>query len=250
VIIERRSRWVISIRSDGDIHLRVFCFPYAGAGASLFRAWAPSLPEGLELCAVQLPGREDRMAESPYRSLAALAPRVVAELDPFLDRPFALFGHSVGAFVAYETARSLCASGRPPVHLFVSGQRAPHLPSRMPPRHALPPVEFEAALARLDGTPTEILQDKEVMAAIVPLLRADFSLEETYAHVPGHPLEVPITVFGAADDHEANLHELNAWQLHCRQACQVRILQGNHFYLRTNPAPVVEAIRAALAAPR
>jgi surfactin synthase thioesterase subunit len=188
------------------------------------------------------------MAETPYRNLATVVPRVVAEIQPYLDRPFALFGHSVGALVAYETARSLCAAGRTPVHLFVSGQRAPHLPGRTPPRHALPQVEFEAALARLEGTPTEVLRDADLMAAIVPLLRADFSLEETYAHAPGDPLEIPMTVFGATDDKEATLDELKAWQLHCRHACEVRLFEGNHFYLRTNPAPVVEAVRAALAA--
>jgi surfactin synthase thioesterase subunit len=190
------------------------------------------------------------MTETPHRNLVTLVPRVIAEIEPYLDRPFALFGHSVGALVAYETARALCAAGRTPVRLFVSGQRAPHLPGRTPPRHALPPVEFEAALARLEGTPTEVLRDADLMAVIVPLLRADFSLEETYAHAPGEPLEIPTTVFGGADDPEANLDELNAWQRHCRHACEVRIFQGNHFYLRTNPAPVVEAIRAALAASR
>ena len=250
VIIERLSRWVISIMPKGEIRTRVFCFPYAGAGVSLFRPWAASLPAGLELCAVQLPGREDRMAETPYRHLSTLIPRAVAELSPYLDRPFALFGHSVGALLAYELARELCAAGRTPVHLFVSGQRAPHLPSRTPPRHELPAVEFAAALARLDGTAEEVLRDADFMAAIAPLLRADFSLEETYAHAPGEPLEIPVTVFGAADDEEANLDELKAWQLHSRRVCEVRLFHGNHFYLRANPGPVVDAIGAALGASR
>jgi surfactin synthase thioesterase subunit len=129
-IVERVSRWALSIRRNGPITARVFCFPHAGGGASLFCAWAPSVPDGMELCAIQLPGREDRLTETPFRDLAALVPELVTEIGAQLDRPFALFGHSVGALVAYEVARSLSASGRPPIHLFVSSQRAPHLPRR------------------------------------------------------------------------------------------------------------------------
>ena len=247
MIIERVSQWVTSIKASDAVHVRVFCFPYAGAGASLFRVCAPCLPDGIELCAVQLPGREDRMTETPYRELAALVPQVVTGLGPHLDRPFALFGHSVGALVAYEVARSLCASGRPPVHLFVSGQRAPHLPSRTPARHALPAGEFEAALAGLDGTPADVLRHREIMAVLAPLLRADFALEETYTHEPGESLDVPMTVFGSVDDSEVNHHELDAWQVHTRQPCGVRLFHGNHFYIRENPAPIVQAIVAGLA---
>ena len=250
MIIERLSRWVISIRRKSDVHMRVFCFPHAGGGASLFRVWAPSVPDGIELCAVPLPGREERMTEQPFRNLTALVQAAVPELRPFLDRPFAMFGHSMGALVAFAITRELCSSRRPPVHLFVSGERAPHLRSRRPPRHTLPPGVFEATLALLDGTPSEILRDAEMMAVLEPLLRADFALVETYVHEPGDMLDVPITAFGGVDDSEVNLGELEAWQSQSRQFGGVRLFPGNHFYLRDNPAPVVEAISAAVIAAR
>ena len=246
MIIERLSRWVLSIRGDTAIDKRVFCFPHAGGGASLFRAFASSLLDGIELCAVQLPGREERLAEVPFDDLSALVPPTIAQMQPYLDRPFALFGHSMGALIAYEIARALCSASQPPLHLFVSAQAAPHVPSRTLPRHSLPPGAFEAALARINGMPAQILQDAEVMAAIVPLLRADLALAETYAWTRGEPLDVPMTAFGGAKDPEASLEDLDAWRMHSRHFRGVRLFPGDHFYLRDDPALVVNAIAAGL----
>ena len=162
--------------------------------------------------------------------------------------PVCLFGHSVGGLIAYELARTLCSSSRPPNHVFVSGQPAPHLPSRTTPRHALPQRAFEAVLAQLGGMPPEILRDAEVMAVLVPLLRADLSLAETYAYEPGGALDIPMTVFGGDNDPEANRAELEAWRMHSRDFRGVRLFPGNHFYLRDNPAEVVRAVGAELIA--
>ena len=192
---------------------------------------------------MQLPGREGQIGAPPFADLDALLPVLGRELEPFFDRPFAFFGHSMGALIAFELARALqAAGGAAPMHVFVSGRRAPHLPATRGPLHALPPGAFEAALRDLEGTPPEILADEELMALIGPLLRADLALCETYRHVPRDPLAMPLSVFGGADDPEATRGDLEAWGSHTRAFAGVRVFSGNHFYLREKTKDVVDEI--------
>src|SRR5438552_2333015 len=150
--------WVLRPRPDPRARLRLFCFPYAGGGASQFRTWAEGLPPEVELCPVQLPGREGRLRETPFTRIAPLVAALVTALRGYLDTPYAFFGHSLGALVGFELARALRRTGGPgPRGLLVSAYRAPDLPDPDPPLHLLSSPAFWDELRRLNGTPPEVL---------------------------------------------------------------------------------------------
>jgi medium-chain acyl-[acyl-carrier-protein] hydrolase len=155
-------------------------------------------------------------------------------LRPLFDKPFAFFGHSMGAVLAFEIARLLRAeSGPPPAHLFASGRQAPQLPHAAAPTYDLPDDKFIAELRRLKGTPAEVLEQPELMQLMLPLLRADFEAVETYEYREGAPLDVPISVYGGVGDAEVSRAELDGW---CRQTsgpCVVRLFPGDHFFVNT-----------------
>jgi medium-chain acyl-[acyl-carrier-protein] hydrolase len=215
-----------------DARLRLFCFPYAGGGASAFFSWQRSLPRGVEVRGVQPPGREGRVRERPIAEWGPFLDGLMAELVPRLDVPFAFFGHSLGATVAFEVARRLRAMGGPqPLHLFASGRTAPHLPMEDPPVHALPEPEFVAELRRLGGTPEEVLGNADLMSILLPLLRADFGLSETYEHTPGDPLDLPITGYGGVRDERVEPERVSAWRQHTRAGFREVMFPGGHFFL-------------------
>lgn len=156
--------WVAGSRSNAEARLRLFCFPYAGGGASIYRDWTAALPPVVEVYPVQLPGRQSRLHELPFTRMSLLVPELVEGLQPYLDRPFAFWGHSMGALISFELARHLSHENRPgPLHLFVSGYRAPQLPRLEPPIHQLPEEAFIHELHRLNGTPDAVLQNRELM---------------------------------------------------------------------------------------
>ena len=212
--------------------MRVFCLPYAGGGAAIYQPWTRLAPPALQVAAIQLPGREHRLAEPAYSDVHALVPPLLDGIRTHLDRPFAIFGHSMGALIAFELARELRRRGMPqPVRLFVSAHRAPHLPDRRPPIHALPGAEFWPALRKLGGTPDEVLEHHELMALVEPMLRADFKLCETYAFREEPPLEIPLSVFGGSEDPGVGRDELEAWSEVTRAPVNVEMFPGDHYYL-------------------
>ncbi len=167
------------LKSDSQRRLYMLCFPYAGAGASVFREWALDLPSSVDVRAIQIPGRENRWSETPFTSMSSLVKSLSAALDPLLDLPFVLFGHSMGALVSFEFARQLRReTNKTPVHLFISGARAPQIPDPDPPIHQLPDLAFIGELQRLNGIPESVLQDGELMRLVLPTLRADLTLCE------------------------------------------------------------------------
>lgn len=211
--------------------LRLFCFPHAGGGAVAFRDWVRHLPEAVELCPVQLPGRETRLQEPPFGRIAPLVAAACEALLPYLDRPFAFYGHSMGALVSFELARRLRRVGRKlPEMLLVSGRAAPHLPPDRRSLHELPEAELLAELRDLDGTPAEVLDSRELMELMLPTLRADFAVCETYTFSPDAPLSCPIVAFGAADDPEVGRERLAGWGLHTTESFELEILRGGHFF--------------------
>lgn len=226
----------------------MFCFPYAGGGASVFRGWGASLPQDLEVCPVQIPGRESRLREPAFSDMGSMVLAIVEGLEPYMNLPFVLFGHSMGAGIAFELARELLRQGRPqPSHLFVAGRRAPHLPAREEPIHSLPEPEFLAKLRELNGTPEEVLQHEELMKLLIPILRADFGVNENYQYTEGEPLAAGISAFGGLGDEDVSREDVEAWKIHTRGQFRARMLPGDHFFLTSNKGLLLEAISRDLA---
>ena len=242
------SRWIIRPEPHPFASLRLFCFPYAGGGSMVYRSWPQDLPDQVEVCCVQPPGRENRLAESPFTCLSLLVQTLADELYPFFDRPFAFFGHSLGALVSFEVIRLMRDRfGLNPVHLFISGYRAPHLPNPDLPVHQLPCDEFEMQLRRLHGTPEEVLQDKELMQIMIPLLRADFAVHETYSYLLSAPLDCPISAFGGWNDEHASYEELDLWRQHTQNYFNLQMFDGDHFFLRNARSNLLNSLSQELA---
>ncbi|WP_197489968.1 thioesterase II family protein [Rheinheimera sp. SA_1] len=212
---------------------RIFCFPFAGGGAGFYRHWAQCLPADIELIAVQLPGRENLLDQPPMTSLTAIVDTLFDSIEPYLDKPFVFFGHSLGALLAYELARMLRSKlDLSPQSLIVSAKRGPHLPGQGVVTHALSDQDFIDELALLNGTPVEFLQDQELMQFLLPQLRADFLVNETYAYLPGSPLRCPIVAMGGIRDPMVTVEELRGWQQHTSQSFSCQLFDGDHFYLQ------------------
>lgn len=242
------DRWVSDAARDPQARLRLFCFPCAGAGAALFHGWAEQLPPTVAVCPIHLPGRERRLKESPYTRLAPLLYVLEEVLLAHADRPFAFFGHSMGAVLGFELARRLRRHhGLHPVHLFVAARRAPQLPNPWPPLHKLAPAALVQALRELKGTPEELLRNGELMQIVLPSVRADLALSETYVHDPDDPLDCPISVFGGQQDWSVAAEELTSWREHTRGPFQVRLFPGDHFFVSGARPLLLGAVAAALA---
>ncbi|HZL96669.1 MAG TPA: alpha/beta fold hydrolase [Vicinamibacterales bacterium] len=240
--------WMVLPRRSASARFKLFCLPYAGTGASLFHPWSDKLASTLEVCPIQLPGRENRVTEQSFATLEPLVQTLADVLPPVLDGPYALFGYSMGALVAFELTRELRRRQlRLPSKLLVAAHPAPHLVRRRKPVHHLPESRFIQAIRRLHGTPDAVFEHGELRALMLPLLRADFAVCETYAHEADAPLECPITAFGGHHDHEVNRRELEAWREQTRAEFSLRLIPGGHFFIHTASAMLMGGIHDELA---
>jgi medium-chain acyl-[acyl-carrier-protein] hydrolase len=209
----------------------LFCLPFAGGSAAYFASWRKAGVHGMDIVPVQLPGRGSRISEPPFQRMAPLIGAVADAIDPYVGAPYALFGHSMGAAVsirlAHELRRRGCAL---PHHLFVSGRRAPHLPARQAPMHLLSDAGLLDELRRLEGTPEIVLADPELLALMLPTIRADLAVVETADPIAVEPLPVPITAFGGEAD-RVTRGDLAAWQHHTHAGFAMKIYPGGHFFL-------------------
>ncbi|MFI9154628.1 thioesterase II family protein [Streptomyces sp. NPDC053367] len=232
--------WGVVWHPRPEARLRLLCLPHSGGGAAVYREWAALLPPRIEVVCVRLPGRESRFRERAFARTSELVPALVTGLERWLEGPYAWFGHSMGALVAYEACQEVRRRGlRAPERLLVSGRRAPHLPAREQPVHDAPADELLARLHELGGTPGELLGDPGVLAALLPMLRADFAVSETYPRPQAPPLDVPLSVFGATRDPVCDAAELHAWAGRTTAACTVRRYPGGHFFLHDDAREAV-----------
>lgn len=244
------SLWLQRFTPRPNARARLFCFPHAGGSAAVYRPWVASLPAEVELCAIQLPGRANRLREPALKHLPELVSALVSALQPHLDLPFAFFGHSMGAVVATEVVRVMQATGAPmPRHLFASGRRPAHFPNPDSLLHVLSDAEFVSEInRRYGGIPPEVAEHEELLALLLPSLRADIMALETHCPPAGRaPLPCPISVFGGTDDPLTPRAHLDGWRSETSAAFRVRVFPGDHFYLHAQKDALLADVSATLA---
>lgn len=227
--------------------MRLFCFPYAGANAAYYRPWGELLPDDIELWPIELPGRGVRFGEPLQAEMQILAHDIAGAIAGKADIPFALFGHSMGSAIAFATALGLLDHGLKPEAVIASGRAAPH---RVRKRgiHRLADDGILAEIRRLGGTPDEILANAELMDLVLPVVRNDYRLIETYHPDGGAGIESPIHVFCGRDDLDAAAGDLEAWSELTQQHCDLAYFDGDHFYLNERRHEVVATVVARLRA--
>jgi medium-chain acyl-[acyl-carrier-protein] hydrolase len=239
--------WLKCLKPNPDALVRLFCFPYAGGSSIIFRAWYDSLPGIIEVYSIELPGRGAQIKSTPFTRLEPLVSAIAPILLPYLDKPFAFFGHSMGGLVSFELTRLLRKKyNSQPIRLFISGRRAPQIPDPYPPIHTLPDSEFLLELRRFNGTPVAVLENAELMELLLPTLRADFAVLETYVYTPAPALDCPMTAFGGLQDHIVSYDEIEAWREHTNAAFSLEMFDGDHFFLHSAQSLVLKSISQKL----
>lgn len=239
---EPDDAWITRFRQVPDAPVRLVCFPHAGGSAGFFFPMAAPLAPGAELLAVQYPGRQNRRLEPCVEDVGALADAVAAALSPYQDRPLALFGHSMGAVVAFETARRLA---RPPLRLYASGRRAPGL-HREESVHRLDDDGIIDELRALSGTDSKVLGDEEIMRMILPAIRADYRAIETYRPAAGATLDCPVTALVGDNDPRVSVEEARAWSGYTTGPFELTVFTGGHFYLADHQQDVIRLVARGL----
>lgn len=222
---------------------KLVCFPYAGGSASFYTSWMKKFAPDIEVCAVQLPGREELFRERSYLSMQTAVSHIAELLRKHVDEHTVFFGHSMGAKIAYETALSLEKEGKPIKCLIASGSGAPSLPpSRIV--HNLPDEEIVKELRRLAGTPGELMENEDLLKYFLPMIRADFTMDETYRpKKKKEELSCSLCVFGGDEDEDAGEEILSGWEEYTRGEFKLKMFRGNHFYLKEAGEEFYEAIR-------
>jgi surfactin synthase thioesterase subunit len=225
--------WLVCYEERPAARLRLFCFPCAGGGAAGFHPWVKKLPQDIEIIGVRMPGTESRILERPPESIPEAVNNITLVIYPELDKPFAFFGHSVGALFGFELAREVVRkNGMRPVHFFAAGIRAPQVPLRHPPIHDLAEEEFlEEMERRYSGVPQEIVQDPDLLQIVLPGLRAGLKMSEGYKYTEGEPLDCDITVFGGYEDKSVNNADLKSWREQTKGRFAMHFFPGDHFFI-------------------
>jgi medium-chain acyl-[acyl-carrier-protein] hydrolase len=236
--------WLVRFHETPQPALRLFCFPYAGGSAGLFRNWGAVVDERVEIVAVQLPGRGARLAEAPAVDFALLVSLVTdAIVHAAGSVRFGFFGHSMGALLMFEVTRRLQAQGaRLPECVFASGRSAPHLPLDRRRDLAMSDADFVDELRRLEGTPPEILDNPELLAMLMPMIRGDFALLDSWRFEPSPPLDVPLFALAGRSDAHVSVESVEAWSPWTRRNFELMTYSGGHFFLHEHERRMVRDV--------
>ena len=239
------SQWLVTFDQKPNASTRVFCFPYAGGSPSIYYPWSRELDSSIELSVVQLPGRAQRIKQQPYTHWKPLIVALASAIIYHLDKPFIFFGHSMGGLIAYELSRYLQRKGQPlPQALFISGCAAPLTPSLVPPLGNLPDQTFIEQVDHYYGAiPPMLLENKELLQLVLPTLRADFQVCDSYAHTKSTPLSCPIIAMAGTEDQIANQAAVNAWQAFGSDSFELVMYQGGHFFLNHHHINIIKRIK-------
>lgn len=239
------TNWFATLRPVAHPRLRLFCFPYAGGNVTTFRDWSAELLPDIELWAVQLPGRGSRFREPLFKAMPSLV-QALAAIFP-LDTPYSLLGCSLGAALAFELAGELERRyGSRPEHFFALACIAPHLRPEHPPLYTLPNEQMLAQLRQFNGIPQEILAHQEMLNLLLPILRADLTIYESYQYQPNFRLSCNLTAIGGLSDPLVSPQALAAWQAHTHQTFHHHLLPGDHFFIHPSRPALLTLINQSL----
>ncbi|MEU2338127.1 alpha/beta fold hydrolase [Streptomyces sp. NPDC006654] len=241
--------WIRRFSPSPDAGVRLLCLPYAGGAAPFYLPFARALAPDVDVLSVQYPGRQDRQREACVDSVAGLADALVGEVVPWTDRPLALFGHSMGASVAFELALRLERLGRRPLVVFVSGRTAPSRP-RGSTVHLRDDAGLVAEILSLGGTDPRVFEDEDLRRLVLPALRSDYRAAETYRSTPGSRLAAPLRALVGADDPHAPVDTVRAWEEHTEGGFGLRTYPGGHFYLAEGMEFVAREVMGQISAIR
>jgi len=234
VDIVTENKWLVQLDSSASANLHLYCFPYAGGSSNIFRRWPLYVPPKVKVIPVELPGHGKRLTEEPITDLAHIVEEMGVSIGEELRAPFAFYGHSMGALLAFELTRYLGHHALPlPRHLFVSAHLAPHNSSDREVIYDLPENDFVRRIRDMNGTPAEVLENKELRDLFLPLLRADFRVCETYSYLDHPTLDIPITAFCGEDDADVTPSGMQEWRNHTLESFQLQIVPGGHFFIHS-----------------
>lgn len=243
----KQTPWLSYYKPNSKATVRLFCFPYLGGGIHVFRPWTIKLPRFIEVCAIQLPGRGSRLEEPSLSRMTTLVKTLSSIISGYLNKPFAFFGHSMGALVGFELARELRASYQvEPTHLFVSGSCAPDNLKKEKTIYNLDDSDFLREIRHLHEIPDETFEQPELVELVLPALRADFAIYQTYAYKSQARLGCPISAFGGRQDPGVSKSCLNGWRKQTTSDFSVEMFPGDHFFLTSSQSALLRSITRSL----
>lgn len=246
------SPWILNCSNDRrEPRIRLLCFPFAGGNANFFLPWADNLPRDVELLAIQLPGRSARFNEKPVSSLSVLLDQLTPAVLPLLQQPCVFFGHSMGGVVAYELAAKLISKRRSPSMLILSACSAPNTKPNPQMLHNLPTDDFWNKVKSINGTPEELLNNKELLNLLEPALRADFKLvydwQLRYQHTSPPVLPIPFQIFGGTEDQSVRCEALEGWKNYSSRKSATHYFNGDHFFINREKKQLLKNLSEILA---